>query len=533
VTAYATIQRAPDHAQEHDKEHDCGCGCGCTPCDGGCGLECLERPRFFCGQLLTDADLTALVDWTRARLALVRHRDGWGVVCGLDVRCNPRKPSSVVIGEGYAISCCGSDIVVCEPAVVDLSTKCRPPKSPCDDPCAPAPAPEELGDTATSDGPAREPWDCPEGVWVEILIDATDEEAGGRPTLSTDGCRRIGSCEASRVRETHGVTVRRAAAVDPLEQAEKRWRQRYAGCFRTIDESDVPTDDAQYGDLRRTVEQFALDRGCEGGCRALRWICRPGAPSDETMVTNDVVQRIRLALLLDCLTEVGRCDCRTCEPGEAVMLARVLLVPGRTEDCPCRVVAADDAPPYRRPLGHDCPPAGLGRVNLGDLLGQRPEGVCLEVQRRGVDVVGITSLDEGNPVEELQRLGPPIVDCDEPVVILTADDECLGTRVVGFRHRRRVRPSEDDRPLSRPVPSGEVIEETSIVAPPPSPLLRHSRVTETNLAALEAHGVRTLSGLGRAPNRDLIRVFPGSTREELREIKNEARILVRERDVPQ
>ena len=49
--------------------HDCGCGCGgWCGCDTRCcDLECLVRPNFFCGQLLTDADITALVDWTRSR----------------------------------------------------------------------------------------------------------------------------------------------------------------------------------------------------------------------------------------------------------------------------------------------------------------------------------------------------------------------------------------------------------------------------------------------------------------------------------
>ena len=32
----------------------CGCGCVCPACGG---LECLERPRYFAGQLLTEAEL--------------------------------------------------------------------------------------------------------------------------------------------------------------------------------------------------------------------------------------------------------------------------------------------------------------------------------------------------------------------------------------------------------------------------------------------------------------------------------------------
>ena len=98
--------------------HDCGCGCG-----GGCGcqsqcceLECLVRPNFYCGQLLTDVDLDALVEWTRRRFALTRYRDGWGVVCGLTLTCSPvtgartccgdpAKGPVVYVKHGYAIDC--------------------------------------------------------------------------------------------------------------------------------------------------------------------------------------------------------------------------------------------------------------------------------------------------------------------------------------------------------------------------------------------------------------------------------------------
>ena len=63
----------------------CHCGCG-SPSDC-CELECLVHPRFFCGQVLADQDLTALVDWIKSKTGLARFRHGWGVVCGLDVHC--------------------------------------------------------------------------------------------------------------------------------------------------------------------------------------------------------------------------------------------------------------------------------------------------------------------------------------------------------------------------------------------------------------------------------------------------------------
>ncbi len=504
MTAYTTSHVSVERTETH---RDCGCGCGCTPCEPVCGIECLERPRYFCGQLLTDADLTALVSWTAARLRLVRQRDGWGVVCGLDVRCDPRKPSRVVIGEGYAISCCGGDIVVCEPCVVDLSDACRPPTSLCDDPCAPAPESEgDGGDDSDSDR------GCPEGAWVDILIDAADEDAGGRPALATDGCRRIGSCEPSRVRETHKVTVRRSKG-DPLKRAERLWVERYRACFGAVRDAMLPEPDDEspptYRELRLAAERFALDQACEGGCRALRWICSADAPPDETQLDSDseyLVDRIRLALLLDCLIAVGRCDCASCGPCAAVPLARVRIGPGARGDCPCRVIAVDDAPPYRRFLGHDCPPAALGRVNLGDLIGQRPEGVCLEVIRRGLQLAElvVASRDARGAFGLLDRGDPPIFDCNQAVTLLTFDDdECLGPRVVGFQ------PGSLKRfPVGRP-----------------HPLLLIKDMTEARIERLADEGITSLDDVAHAPDSVLSRAFPGRKKDFLDAIRAQAREL--------
>jgi hypothetical protein len=521
VSAQTTLHAESDCAHEHAK--DDGCPCGCAECPEGCRLECLERPRYFCGQLLTDSDLTALVEWTRARLALVRHRHGWGVVCGLEVRCDPRTRSKVEIGEGYAVSCCGSDIVVCTPAVVDLSKACHASKSPCDDPCAPEPERSE----ETEGRGDRNPWDCPEGVWVDILIDAADEEASGRPTLSTDGCTRIGSCEASRVRETHSLKLIAPSAGDPLARAERRWAKEWARCFIALEQSGVPDDDTTYGELRLAVERFALDQGCErGGCRALRWICAPDAPADDSPVYNAVVQDVRLALLLDCLVAIGRCDCQTCQPGTAVPLARVLVVPGASQDCPCTVVAVDDAPPYRRALGHDCPPAGLGRVNLADLLGQDPHGACLEVLRRGIEVEQIDERDATTALQVLDPKNPPVFHCNETVRILTVVDECLGPRVVGFTSGRAARFTDSSFVA---VEGGEILHDPDRPVPH-HPLLRLEGITERRVELLADRGITSLGEFSTATGAALRGIFPGTRREDIQRMQRRARRLAREEE---
>jgi len=78
-----------------------------------------DRPRFYEGQYLAAADLTAAVDYTRtqrARLLLGGHR--WGIALGLDLMEVPGPNASldVVIQPGYAWDGFGRPIVVAEPA---------------------------------------------------------------------------------------------------------------------------------------------------------------------------------------------------------------------------------------------------------------------------------------------------------------------------------------------------------------------------------------------------------------------------------
>ncbi|MEX2631478.1 MAG: hypothetical protein WD341_16210 [Tistlia sp.] len=101
---------------------------GCQPCPDCGGLECLCRPRFFAGQLLTEQDLNRLDHYIVEKHKLHnRHLFGSGVVCGLVVTCAPCD-ELVNVSPGYALSPCGEDIVVCKPDSVDiceLIARCR------------------------------------------------------------------------------------------------------------------------------------------------------------------------------------------------------------------------------------------------------------------------------------------------------------------------------------------------------------------------------------------------------------------------
>jgi hypothetical protein len=107
-------------------------GCQCNAPQTCDTLQCLCRPRFFPGQLLTDDDLNNLENYIVAKDRLHnRHLHGTGVVCGLEVVCNPCG-EGVLVNEGYALGPCGEDIVVCQRtsvSIADLIHQCRVDRS--------------------------------------------------------------------------------------------------------------------------------------------------------------------------------------------------------------------------------------------------------------------------------------------------------------------------------------------------------------------------------------------------------------------
>jgi hypothetical protein len=104
---------------------------GLTPCPACGDLQCLCRPRFFAGQLLTEEGLNRLDHYIVEKNKLHnRYLHGWGVACGLEVLCHPCE-GFVTVTPGYALSPCGDDVVVCREEAVnicELLRKCREDK---------------------------------------------------------------------------------------------------------------------------------------------------------------------------------------------------------------------------------------------------------------------------------------------------------------------------------------------------------------------------------------------------------------------
>ena len=177
--------------------------CGCVgSCGGNCGGSCgttraaggpFRRPAFFAGQLLTEEDLVALVDYVVGKNRLHnRYLFGDGVVCGLQLACDPCDPAVIRVMPGYALDCCGNDILVSCPKTLDIKALLRDLRArqaagyQCGDPCDP------------KDGPRRY------GLYLTYRETPVDAVA---PYASGDPCGQQ-QCQPTRIAEGYGFELR-------------------------------------------------------------------------------------------------------------------------------------------------------------------------------------------------------------------------------------------------------------------------------------------------------------------------------------
>lgn len=218
-----------------------GCGCGCG-CDGGCetcGTDVYVQPRFFAGQLLTQEDLALGTEYVVAKNRLHnRSFFGEGVVCGLEVACDPCGGGHVAIRPGYALDCCGNDIVVPCAQTVDINAMVHRLRVEtlggydCGDPCADVKskggsAAPSTGTTATTDTaidvrlPRRR-----YSLYVRYCEENTDPVA---PYATDEPCGAQG-CEPSRIREGFTFELRCEAKPKPVDD----FYTRLIACFSDV-----------------------------------------------------------------------------------------------------------------------------------------------------------------------------------------------------------------------------------------------------------------------------------------------------------
>ncbi len=178
-------------------------GCGCTGCDcrtTACTDESFKRPSFFAGQLLTEDDLRSLVDYVVGKNRLHnRYLFGNGVVCGLAVTCHPCGGGKVTVSSGYALDCCGNDILLPCPEEVDFRALLR-----------------DLRKRQLAGYDCGDPCEDKDGVRRHYGLYLTYRETPGDPVAPYDSGDPCGqqACEPTRICEGYGFELRCECTLD-------------------------------------------------------------------------------------------------------------------------------------------------------------------------------------------------------------------------------------------------------------------------------------------------------------------------------
>ncbi len=312
-----------------------------------CGdVECFERPRFFGGQLLTDKDLEAAQRYVIEKNKLHnRYLVGTGVVCGLAVRCDPCCDGSVTVEPGYAIDCCGNDIVLCQPEtfnILDCLEKQRQEEEPyCGTKIR---TPKTRGDE-----PAKE----------YCLVLFYDEEPAKPITalIRDNGCSNT-RCEPSRIRETFRFGIFEKKADEPRKSLipDESFLGQVRECFKVIqglrtsvgaakegekiaNTATTPTTGAfvpSFYQIRNYVLEFYKQEPeirCDLPAKVAEIEAKfQAAANDNDQYNALILMAVMFAqLLLDCICNALLVHCADCDEEEGVLLACVTVKGNKIE----------------------------------------------------------------------------------------------------------------------------------------------------------------------------------------------------------
>jgi FHA domain len=321
-----------------------------TATSAGAPLPSLVAPHYFSGQLLTDADLDALVEWTRARLSLGGRRDGFGVVSGLELRVDPRPghEADVIVGDGYAVGAAGEDIVVGGDTSLTLADVSLP----------------HVGDPRE-----RHP--------VDIFLESAQVPYHPKPGFDI-GAGSSGTAPGStysRVREQFTLSAAAAVEEDPARAAASAFEEAYDECVAPLRE---------YRSWSR-----ATTRGPEQIREWLRsrLLATPFrfAAYELDECSHDELREERTAVrALFWLIQSRRNTFLSGVAGGAtrVRLGRVWLL-AEAGAAPRAVVAIDAHPPLRRRLHDSRLPAPSGLINATEVIWQLEDVARLTLSRAG------------------------------------------------------------------------------------------------------------------------------------------------------
>lgn len=268
----------------------CGCGggcgggassgCGCKPakllesaqaaCDP-CETTAFVRPRFFAGQLLTEDDLSALVDYVVAKGRFHNARlFGEGVVCGLLVECGPCA-GQVVVDAGYALDCCGNDLVLTCDRTIDLAPMIRALAHDCTDPCKQAGDKAVLGNSTSNQKPTtRKQYD----LYIKYAERQSDPVAAYPVGDDCDAA----NCEPTRVVE--GVTFELRC---PADREYPSYTTSVKACIEKYYAKEMLSAATSWRDLASRYTYAFEAHPAELSENETRLLAEAAAPLDDTI----------------------------------------------------------------------------------------------------------------------------------------------------------------------------------------------------------------------------------------------------------
>lgn len=419
----------------HKDQNDAGQGGAEAPSpEACCSLDCLERPNYFCGQLLSDADLSALLAWARAKFRLEHQRHGWGAVCGLELYCDPERPGHVLLAPGYAVSPCGHDIVVCEEADWDMA-QCWPvePADPCADPYAAA------NETPTEEKRpvcfGEQEIDADEIRTFDLCIRYDEKATAPQPALGRSACLDTARCEFSRVRETYALHCEPAAENDPARIESEQWVRSFNETLDVLSDFQrrFPNPSRQAQKIRLWFQDRFEEQPLEEFCHLRDKICRL---SDDEIEDKTELVKLLFDLVQDRRNAQLNSRCAETDTAKGVPLARVWVSSKSVKrKRQLKVLAIDNDPPHRRPFQPDDLPAPFAHMNLADITWRRREEACALLDRRGLQLLDQEPLVLGDNIEELKRklTWDPVARCGEGIQVIYHDAGPLGQRIVALR----------------------------------------------------------------------------------------------------
>lgn len=497
-----------------------------------CSLDQVAQPRYFAGQLLTDEDLTAQTNWAQQKFRLGRFVDGWGVVCGLQVHCDPQDPTNIIIEPGYAKDGCGDDIIICDPYPVSLQDACKPIQDPCTEiyivTSQATAANKQDVDASTEDH-----------ACVDLYIRYATEAYKPVSSLLRGENDRTDQCENSRIRESFSIGWESVAAdsVDPVTATARRWVERFEVCHDLLKDAL---------DLFPSTERLAQSTPVTRKQQFIHWIERQSGyqfcglkdaacqlqDSQFAIVEagrlNEEVARILFLVIQDCRNKLLQQSCGSASTQPGVPLGRVWLKEVLDEErdlTVCHVVAVDTYEPYRRMLAQEKLPAPPGSINFGQFIWDREEVACAKLNALGITTSysiqknfaeALAYLMDQASSYDADPLQGHFLRCDEryvQLVVVDMNEMGMGMRVIGYDHGgyRLGEGSED---------AFDAAEDE---------LTEIDGIATERASKLREQGIRSFEALANLEYAKLKEIFPRMGKKSLEQWQQQARIKAEEK----